>query len=60
MPRIVMFLIQVVTQLQLTIIKLYTITKEISKIFRLHFCLILCASFKEKKFHRNSSCQAVV
>ena len=44
-----MFPIRVITQMQLTMIKLCNaITKETTKIFCSHFCLILCASFKEK------------
>ena len=37
-------------KLQLTIIKLYNvITKETTKIFHSHFCLMLYVSFKERK-----------
>ena len=37
-------------KLQLTMIKLYNaITKETTKIFHLHFSLMLCVSFKERK-----------
>ena len=37
-------------KLQLTMIKLYNaITKETTKIFHSHFCLMLCVSFKERK-----------
>ena len=48
--RIVMFLVQIIAQMQLTMIKLYNaITEETIKIFHSHFCLILCASFEESK-----------
>ena len=37
-------------KLQLTVIKLYrAITKETTKIFYSHFCVMLCVSFKERK-----------
>ena len=37
-------------KLQLTMIKLYNaITKEATKIFHSHFCVMFCASFKERK-----------
>ena len=37
-------------KLQLTMIKLYNaITKETTKKFHSHFCLMLCVSFKERK-----------
>ena len=37
-------------KLQLTMIKLYSaITKETTNIFHLHFRLMLCVSFKERK-----------
>ena len=45
-----MFLVEIIAQLQLTMIKLYNvITKETNKLFHSHFCLILCASFKERR-----------
>ena len=47
-----MFLFLVIVQLQLTMIKLlciYATTMKTTKIFHLHFCLILRASFKERK-----------
>ena len=45
-----MLLVEIIAQLQLTMIKLYNvITKETIKLFHSHFCLILCASFKERR-----------
>ena len=50
MHRTVMFLIYIITQLQLTIVKLdNVITMETTNIFYSYFCLMLCASFKERK-----------
>ena len=50
MHRIEVFLVLIITQLQLPRIKLYNaITKETTKIFHSHFCMMLCVSFKERK-----------